>query len=109
MRRHALLGALPPLFILLQVAECMKFDPERIAARLRIDEKWDQLEAFQSVKSRRGRQIQPKEISIQVGSLYNSKARPTLYRLLLTNGNELYPCGQVVCTDAFALINYRFK
>ena len=67
MQRHALIGALPPLLLLLlSTVECMKFDPERIAARLRIDEKWDELEAFQSIKSRRGRQIQPKEISIQV-------------------------------------------
>ncbi|CAI2348196.1 unnamed protein product [Caenorhabditis sp. 36 PRJEB53466] len=73
MHRHALLGALPPLLLLLST-ECMKFDPERIAARLRIDEKWDQLEAFQSIKSRRGRQIQPKEISIQVTApLFSSR------------------------------------
>ncbi|PIC42356.1 hypothetical protein B9Z55_009462 [Caenorhabditis nigoni] len=74
MHRHALLGALPPLILLILSVECMKFDPERIAARLRIDEKWDQLDAFQSVKSRRGRQIQPKEISIQVTApLFSSR------------------------------------
>ncbi|EFO86565.1 hypothetical protein CRE_04751 [Caenorhabditis remanei] len=75
MQRHALIGALPPLLLLLlSTVECMKFDPERIAARLRIDEKWDELEAFQSIKSRRGRQIQPKEISIQVTApLFSSR------------------------------------
>ncbi|CAL2036292.1 unnamed protein product [Caenorhabditis brenneri] len=76
--RHALIGAGPPLltllFLLISTVECMKFDPERIAARLRIDEKWDELEAFQSIKSRRGRQIQPKEISIQVTApLFSSR------------------------------------
>uniref|UniRef100_A0A1I7TIT4 Nidogen n=1 Tax=Caenorhabditis tropicalis TaxID=1561998 RepID=A0A1I7TIT4_9PELO len=88
MQRHALLGALPPLFILLLSVECMKFDPERIAARLRIDEKWDQLEAFQSIKSRKGRQIQPKEISIQVTApLFSSR----LFDYGPTAGDEELP------------------
>ncbi|CCD68378.1 Dendrite extension defective protein 1 [Caenorhabditis elegans] len=87
--RHALLGALPPIFLLLlPLISCMKFDPERIAARLRIDEKWDQLDAFQSIKSRRGRQIQPKEISIQVTApLFSSR----LFDYGTTAGDEELP------------------
>ncbi|CAI5445531.1 unnamed protein product [Caenorhabditis angaria] len=52
----------------------MKFDAERIAARLKIDEKWDEIEAENLAKSRKGRQIQPKEISIQVTApLFSSR------------------------------------
>uniref|UniRef100_A0A8R1ISI2 Uncharacterized protein n=1 Tax=Caenorhabditis japonica TaxID=281687 RepID=A0A8R1ISI2_CAEJA len=72
MLRHA--GAMPPplllhllllLLLFLTATHCMKFDAERLAARQRIDAKWDLLDASSSRSSRRGRQIQPKEISIQ--------------------------------------------
>ncbi|CAB3402394.1 unnamed protein product [Caenorhabditis bovis] len=54
----------------------MNIDVERLAARQRIDEKWDEIERFESGagRSRKLRQIQPKEISIQVTApLFSSR------------------------------------
>ncbi|CAD6194117.1 unnamed protein product [Caenorhabditis auriculariae] len=77
--RWVTLGRVPQLSALLLLASwttssAMRMDPERIAARMRIDEKWDDLEAFRAAKSRNTRQIQPKEINISVTApLFSSR------------------------------------